>query len=81
LVDEDSTSFGIRSAGSPRRIVIDGTGRKWLVYEAVLAYDRRFASLIFESDDIVRRLREYPADWASMSVADLVQLGEQGRPD
>lgn len=61
--------------------MIDSTGRKWLVYEAILAYDRRAASLIFESGDIMRRLREYPADWWSMSVADLVQLGEQGRPD
>ena len=78
VVDEDSRRFGLRPGESPRRIVIDGNGRKWLVYEAALGYDRRFSSLIFESDDIVRRFRDYPAEWATLSVAELVRLGEAG---
>ena len=80
MADEDSRRFGIRPGESPRRIVIDGNGRKWLVYEAPLAYDRRFSSLVFESDDIVRRFRNFPAEWATLSVEALVQLGEEGAP-
>jgi hypothetical protein len=51
-------------------------GVRWLVREAEhSAFDRRATrSLIFESHDVVRRVREYPADWYALSDEVLYQL-------
>ena len=50
-----------------RTLLIDGV--EWRVYELPPgAYDRRgLATLIFESQDMFRRIRSYPADWRSLS--------------
>jgi hypothetical protein len=45
----------------------------WLVRELVGgSYDRRAQpSLVFSTDEVMRRVRSYPADWASLSDSDL----------
>ena len=59
---------------SARRIRIDGV--EWLVYElAERELDRRSApSLVFETEDTVRRVRDYPADWRSLSDGELAEV-------
>ena len=48
----------------------------WLVYELPPGnYDRRETpSLVFESEGIVRRVRDYPADWRTLSDENLLAL-------
>lgn len=58
------------------RAFVDADGMRWRVFEqSFSAYDRRRGtSLIFSSDAAVRRVREFPASWRSLSDADLVAL-------
>ena len=57
-----------------RRLAIEG--EMWLVYELPpLSFDRRSTpSLIFESDVSMRRVRNYPADWRTLSDEELTAL-------
>ena len=56
------------------RCVTDATGELWRVYELSGAtYDRR-SSLVFESEHVVRRLRNYPRDWRSLGNEELLRL-------
>jgi hypothetical protein len=57
-----------------RQLVMDGV--PWLVYELpATPFDRRSsASLIFESDAAVRRVRTYPPDWRSLADDALLAL-------
>jgi hypothetical protein len=57
-----------------RHIVVDGV--PWLVYELpALPFDRRNStSLVFESDNSVRRVRDFPADWRSLTDDELAEL-------
>ena len=50
------------------RIFRDPDGVEWRVWEEPFAdYDRRHgASLIFSSEGVVRRVRNYPADWREL---------------
>ena len=60
-----------------RRVIHDLVGRIWTVYEAALTYDRRGTlSLVFESNDIVRRVRNFPPDWSALSHEELLALSE-----
>lgn len=52
-------------------------GERWLVYELLPAYDRRGASLVFESENVVRRVRDYPGNWRELADADLLPLMER----
>ena len=52
-------------------------GERWIVYEVVSAYDRRGASLVFESENVVRRVRDYPANWRELPDADLLSAMER----
>ncbi len=58
------------------RVFIGADSAQWRVYEQRFAnYDRRQGlSLIFASDGAVRRVRNYPADWALISDEELIQL-------
>jgi hypothetical protein len=70
------------------RPVITGSGTKrddarvivvndvrWLVYEHLAPLDRRsWPSLVFESDDTIRRVRRAPADWREWSDEALFEL-------
>jgi hypothetical protein len=67
------------SQGTPPVITGSGTKRddarvivvndvRWLVYEHVAPLDRRSRpSLVFESDDTIRRIRQVPPDWREWS--------------
>lgn len=57
-----------------RQIEVDGC--LWLVYELpAMPFDRRSSpSLVFETDHVVRRVRDYPSDWRSLSDDELFVL-------
>ena len=57
-----------------REIVVDRV--RWLVYELPPPpLDRRSTpSLVFESEGTVRRVRNYPADWRTLSDETLFAL-------
>jgi hypothetical protein len=54
----------------------DDLGQTWLVSEQPFSdYDRRSGfSLIFSSELAVRRVRNYPSDWFTLSEPDLAAL-------
>jgi hypothetical protein len=58
------------------RSFTDALGQRWLVSERPFSeYDRRSGfSLIFSSELAVRRVRNYPIDWFTLSDADLAAL-------
>jgi len=58
------------------RSFTDDLGQTWLVSEGPFSeYDRRSgSSLIFSSELAVRRVRDYPSDWFTLSDADLAAL-------
>lgn len=58
-----------------RRLRVNG--ELWLVYEVVPTYDRRGPSLVFECERLVRRVRNYAANWRDLSDSDLAILMEQ----
>jgi hypothetical protein len=60
-------------ARAVRKLYSDG--ELWIVREVVPTFDRRTgASLVFESANVMRRLRKYPANWASLSDEELYAL-------
>lgn len=66
-----------RSGDQPRtRTFTDDGGHTWLVTEQPYSeYDRRRgSSLIFSSELAVRRVRDYPRDWYTLSDAALLAL-------
>ena len=58
------------------RSVRDAHGVPWLVQEVRdWEYDRRSAtSLFFISDDVMRRVRDYPPNWIDLSDEELIAL-------
>jgi hypothetical protein len=57
-----------------RRVSFDGV--EWMVYERGpdLFDRRRSPSLIFESQDTIRRVRTYPRNWAELPDEELARL-------
>ena len=60
------------ASASPKlrsRTYLDADGQRWVVSEQPFSqYDRRSGySLIFASELAVRRVRDYPDDWATLS--------------
>lgn len=57
-----------------RRLIMDGD--VWLVYERASApMDRRSTpSLVFECRAVIRRVRDYPANWRELSDEELARL-------
>jgi hypothetical protein len=52
--------------------MVDGD---WRVYEQASVYDRRVKpDLVFETDGVIRRVREYPSNWAELSDAALMSV-------
>ncbi|MEO6526683.1 MAG: hypothetical protein ABIP93_08685 [Gemmatimonadaceae bacterium] len=72
--DQAATAPVPRDAQS--RTFVDADGLRWLVSEQKFSEcDRRSGySLIFASDLAVRRVRNYPADWATLSDLALAAL-------
>jgi hypothetical protein len=73
---ESGPSTSADKASAHARSFVDADGVRWQVTERPFAdYDRRRGlSLIFASDGAVRRVREYPPDWFSLSDAELIAL-------
>ena len=66
-----------RNALGPIRSVVDAAGTFWQVCEVEFALDRRTGrSLVFESDESVRRVRNYPEAWHDLPDEELVRLVE-----
>lgn len=63
----------IRDLARTRGRVLIAEGVEWRVYELPPGvYDRRgAATLVFESADVFRRVRDYPAAWRTLSDGDL----------
>lgn len=55
----------------------EADGEVWLVYEVGPPYDRRGPSLVFETERVVRRVRNYPEKWRHLSDEELLLLKEQ----
>ena len=62
-----------------RSVQVDGV--QWTVHEILApAFDSRGEPhLLFESDQILRRLREYPRNWHLLSDVDLFALTDRIR--
>ena len=58
------------------RVFQDSDGFRWHVYEQAFSdYDRRTGtSLIFASEAAVRRVRDFPPDWTTLSDVELLAL-------
>jgi hypothetical protein len=50
-------------------------GERWLVYEHVPVLDRRSGpTLVFESDDVMRRVRAFPSGWRELDDDQLLAV-------
>ncbi len=72
----DQVDAGPQASELPTRTYVDEDGVCWHVSEQPFSgYDRRSgSSLIFASDLAVRRVRNYPADWFTLSELALAAL-------
>jgi hypothetical protein len=64
------------------RRVLDAWGVEWRVLEVAARYvpgSRGDFCLIFDAPGVCHRLWEYPADWSSLSDAELLALGRRHR--
>ena len=60
---------------SGKRSIVGGDGFEWLVREFEnVCVGATSKSLVFERPEVVRRVRDYPGDWASMSDDQLYRL-------
>ena len=60
---------------SDRRSIVGGDGCEWLVRELeTRSADSTSKSLVFERPEVVRRVRDYPGNWASLSDDQLYSL-------
>ena len=73
---EQRTGVSSSDESSRVRSFTDDLGQDWLVSEQPFSeYDRRRGfSLIFASELAVRRVREYPSDWFTLSDSELAAL-------
>lgn len=64
------------AASEATRTFFDSDGVRWSAREQAFSeYDRRKGrSLIFSSDGAVRRVRNYPESWASLTDEELAEL-------
>ena len=75
-MSDDSFVIEPQTSDTPVRILTDLDGRTWTVRElAPGRLDRRSGStLVFDTDEIMRRIRVYPENWFDLSDADLYAL-------
>jgi hypothetical protein len=73
---DDSSPAQTRGGESISRVFFAPDGTRWHVSERPFGdYDRRRGlSLIFASDFAVRRVRDFPADWHTLSDEDLLAV-------
>lgn len=56
---------------------VDSTGRQWEVREIPATAGERAtcaASLLFETEGLIRRVRRYPANWSELPASELEAL-------
>lgn len=72
----DHGRVGSEAGAESRSRNIAGEGQLWHVHEVPFAVtDRRTGtSLIFENDTVIRRVRNFPANWYSMGDEELYRL-------
>ena len=71
---DSGVTHEIRLAKKNGRSIVIGEV-DWLVYELGPTFDRRRgASLVFESVEAVRVVRDYPPDWRELTDSDLFGL-------
>lgn len=67
-------TFSLGTTREDARVIVVNDVR-WLVYEHAPALDRRSApTLVFESDEVMRRVREFPHDWRNWTDEALYEL-------
>ena len=73
---DDSSATHPGAAAQPQRQLSSADGNHWRVYErAYPAIDRRTGTcLIFESDKVIRRVRDFPPNWRSLSDDELYAI-------
>jgi hypothetical protein len=62
------------------RVVVDrSTNAQWVVFEIRNAsYDRRDGkSLVFSTDGVMRRVRNFPPNWLELADEELLQLSHE----
>ena len=64
------------ATGAGNALVITFEHEQWRVYELLPAsYDRRGGNtLVFETDGVIRRVRNFPENWRQLSPAALLAL-------
>lgn len=69
--DSDPLEPTIQEGESPVRVIqMDAT--EWRVYEQPPVYDRRRRpDLVFESEGVIRRVRNYPTNWLDLTDDEL----------
>lgn len=75
MAEESLSTERHRAArASARQMVVDSV--LWMIYELPpYPFDRRTTpSLLFESDSTIRRVRNYPATWRTLSDRELFAL-------
>jgi hypothetical protein len=65
-----------QSPARPTRVIYGSDGELWVVRElAAPAFDRRDTpSLVFSTDDVMRRVRNYPSNWFELSDEALFEV-------
>jgi hypothetical protein len=71
MASDEQQRFSVDNERQAGRIIWSDDTR-WCVYESHSPFDRRHGpTLLFESDAVVRRVRDYPANWRELSDDDL----------
>ena len=73
----DDAGSAARAQLGPVRRFVDGDGIHWRVFEHRALFDRRSrASLIFESTNVVRRVRGFPENWFELTDEQLARISQ-----
>ena len=77
MVSQDNASDTHRESTSPSPArVLRAGGHEWHVREALYSpADRRTGTcLIFDAESVIRRVRDFPADWRTLPDAELYSI-------
>lgn len=53
---------------------LESDGYTWTVYEQQLPYGQAWRTLVFMSDRVVRRVKQYPPNWFDLPDSELAQV-------
>ena len=60
----------VRQRHADARVLVIG-GEEWMVYEVDDVYGRSATTLVFESIEVIRRVRHFPVAWRELSEPEL----------